>query len=171
MKHYRKQCSFIIWGTIICFIIAWIQHSAYEFLGKPQFLAFLLPVNESIWEHLKLAFYPVLIVVLCPWNNYIKSIPLKKRIVMSAISVILSQSIILFGYYGLKEGFLLEGLWVDLVLLIIGIIWGLFHGIMTENEKIGNFFYYLSIVYLIAMILLFWRFSFYPPSYPVFQAP
>lgn len=35
-------------------------HFLYKYGGKKKWMAIISPVNESIWEHLKIAFYPAL---------------------------------------------------------------------------------------------------------------
>ena len=35
-------------------------HFLYDFSGKNPFAALISPVNESVWEHLKLLFFPIL---------------------------------------------------------------------------------------------------------------
>lgn len=36
-------------------------HFLYKYGGKKPWMAVISPVNESIWEHLKIAFYPALV--------------------------------------------------------------------------------------------------------------
>lgn len=49
--------------TLLIFVAACtagtIQHFLYRPLGSPRWLAPLLPVSESPWEHYKLAFWPL----------------------------------------------------------------------------------------------------------------
>ena len=59
--------NFFIWSVFssICIVIlgsGW--HFLYVILEKSNLVAWCTPINESIWEHLKLTLYPVLIVML-----------------------------------------------------------------------------------------------------------
>lgn len=53
-------------AEIISFIIASILgvlfHFVYNWTGGNRFIGFFVPVNESVWEHLKLVFYPIALV-------------------------------------------------------------------------------------------------------------
>lgn len=59
MKSQIKKNLII--GAVFTSILGVLFHFAFEFLGENQMLAWLFPVNESTWEHLKLLFFPSLI--------------------------------------------------------------------------------------------------------------
>lgn len=48
--------------VIICLILGTLLHFTYEWSGKNLIVALFSAVNESTWEHLKLAFYPMLLM-------------------------------------------------------------------------------------------------------------
>lgn len=47
-------------GAIFVGIVGTLAHFAYKFSGNNIFVGFLTPINESIWEHTKLLFFPML---------------------------------------------------------------------------------------------------------------
>ena len=50
----------MLWGIFLSFCaLGTIQHFLFVPLGRPNALRWLLPVNESPWEHCKLAFWPL----------------------------------------------------------------------------------------------------------------
>ena len=55
-----KTKKFIILNSIFIFLIATISHFIYT-LFPNSFTSIFFPVNESIWEHMKLLFTPYLI--------------------------------------------------------------------------------------------------------------
>ena len=56
MKKYIPL--FLIWisGTLL--------HFAYEISGRNPLVSLFAPINESVWEHYKLAFFPLLVAGL-----------------------------------------------------------------------------------------------------------
>lgn len=48
-------------GVPVIFLLGSLFHFLYKYGGKKKWMAIFSPVNESIWEHLKIAFYPALI--------------------------------------------------------------------------------------------------------------
>lgn len=171
MNFKKSQWCFLIWAVAVSFLIAAILHYAYDFLGEPALLAGLMPVSESIWEHLKLVFYPICIIFLVPWCEQVKRISLKNRIIMSALATIIGEAIVAGGYYGLKNGFSIEGIVYDLILLIAGLTFGIYHGLILRRHIFPLWVLGVSSLYLIIKITLFYIFSFFPPNLPIFESP
>ena len=66
--------------TILELILGTLLHFIYEWSGNNVIIASFSAVNESVWEHLKLVFYPMLILGLIEYyfvkniaNNYIEA--------------------------------------------------------------------------------------------------
>jgi hypothetical protein len=49
-----------IWVFAAAALVGTAAHFLYEPLGRPRLLVMFLPVNESPWEHVKLAVWPLL---------------------------------------------------------------------------------------------------------------
>ena len=47
-------------SPVIIMLIGSLDHFMYELSGENVFVGLWAPVSESIWEHLKIAFYPTL---------------------------------------------------------------------------------------------------------------
>ncbi len=101
---------------ILAFVLAALfggaQHFFYDWLPIPL-VGLFAPVNESVWEHLKLLFWPFLLF----------SVPLaagepeRQRFWGAALSAELVMPPVLLGaYYLLSAGFGVQGLGVDLAL-------------------------------------------------------
>lgn len=52
---YKK---IIVIGCIVAILIGVLLHFAFDFLGRNMIVGIFTPVNESVWEHLKLIFVP-----------------------------------------------------------------------------------------------------------------
>lgn len=164
MKRVWTIFRFLVFSSIFSFLLAALFHFAYDFLGQGFLFSFFFPINESIWEHLKLAFYPTIIVWLFLSGS------LSSAISGSSYSTLTSILTVLFGYYGLKYGFGLEGLWVDLCLLFTGIFFGQCFGYLMKKKYPGkHLFFSLSHVLLWSLIFAF--FTLHPLPLPVFQPP
>ena len=62
---YKK----IIINSLIIFFISALIHSLYEYL--PTFVtSIFVPVNESIWEHMKMIFSSYMLLLLIEWLFY-----------------------------------------------------------------------------------------------------
>ena len=56
MGFKKNLLAFIVIGAL-----GSLFHFVYDWTGENKIIGFFVPVNESIWEHLKLIFYPALI--------------------------------------------------------------------------------------------------------------
>ena len=85
-------------GVFLIFILSFISHFMYEWFPNTLF-SILFPVNESIWEHMKLIVTPVLIFSLIEYILYKrKNISYNNFILSYAISMILGIIIYLMIY-------------------------------------------------------------------------
>lgn len=53
------KCCLII-GIIVVIITGTLAHFVYEWTGNNSVAGLFVPVNESVWEHMKLIFFPML---------------------------------------------------------------------------------------------------------------
>lgn len=56
--------SELLWetfGILFIFSVGTLLHFTYDALGKWKPVGLIAPVNESVWEHLKMGFWPTLI--------------------------------------------------------------------------------------------------------------
>lgn len=55
---------FLAAGGILVSLAGALSHFVYEWTGQNQLAGLFVPVNESIWEHMKLFFFPMLFTAL-----------------------------------------------------------------------------------------------------------
>ena len=51
---YRRLNIFLIIGAVFTIITGTLLHFVYEWSGESLFVGIFSPINESVWEHLKL---------------------------------------------------------------------------------------------------------------------
>lgn len=174
MKEENYNFKFVVWSSIGAFALAVLFHFLYHWIPLP-FLGVFFPVNESVWEHLKLCFYPILLVWVLPWGEIFPRWHKKGEkggwlIVAfsgAAVSVTVAGMIVLTWYYTLSAGFLVHGIWVDLLLLGIGTILGQSLGLYVTWRSFKTW-QWAAVVYLIIVAAAFGVLAFYPPKLPVF---
>ncbi len=69
------KIKYTLWGIVICTVLGTFLHFAYELSGKNIIVGIFSAINESIWEHLKLLFYPILIFSVFEYFSFAKDIP------------------------------------------------------------------------------------------------
>ena len=149
---YKK----ILINSIIIFILSVLLHSLYHYL--PCFLTSIFaPVNESIWEHMKIIFSSYMLYLL------IKKLFFKKQennlVTSFTISSIINIIIFLIIYIPVYLIFK-ENLIVTLIILFITIVISnyIMYKIQDKkiNKKINKYSIYLiPLVYIIFAILTY----------------
>ena len=148
--------------TIIEFFIGSVLHFVYDFFPY-SVVALIAPVNESIFEHLKLVLYPMLFIDIILLLRNKKTYSLTSMLV-GIITGILSVVLIYYFYhYGLG----IESLIVDIVLLFVGILLGNVMMIIVDKHH-WNMDWRINLIILVALIVLFSVWTFYPPDLPIF---
>ncbi len=52
--------KYLIKGTIFVLITGVLSHFVYQWSGNMRLIGLFFPINESVWEHMKLCFFPML---------------------------------------------------------------------------------------------------------------
>ncbi len=155
-------------GFFVIVFLGTLLHFAYDFFNNNLFIASFSAVNESVWEHLKIAVMPTfvwtiieLIVLKYRQDNLWSSLLLK---------IITIMSIITLGYYGytyiLEKHFLL----IDILLFCIAILFGQIVAFKEIKAKKININYEEISKYLVLIIfLMFVFFTFLPPKLDLFK--
>jgi len=155
--------AFVI-AAIVAAALGTGLHFLYDLLPNPL-TALIAPINESIWEHLKLLFFPVLLAGCFLSRRSGTPGPLWTGI----FTALLFMPLFLLGsYYIIESGFAYTARWLNLTLyyltVAVGFLlaWRVFH--IPAVEKYGGVLLLVVILYGSALIL----FTFAAPPLPIF---
>ena len=155
--------------SIFCLILGTLLHFTYELSGKNLFIASFSAVNESVWEHLKLVFYPMLIATIVEYffikkevNNYIEA---KTIGIFTAIAFIVVS---FFTYSGIIGTSIIV---IDIFIFIISIILGEYvaYKFMVKEDESTVLTETLAIIILAFLFLSFVIFTYLPPEVNLFR--
>ncbi len=151
-------------------ILGIIFHFLYDWTGQIRFIGFFVPVSESIWEHLKLIFYPIAIVSLAEY--YLCKVCTPDFLCIKVRSIwlgMLSTVVIFYTYVGVWGG-VIE--WLNIVVYFIAMTIAycfsckrLIHSGQIKNTPV------LCIISFVVVAILFMIFSLYPPAIGIFTVP
>ena len=167
-----KAEKWVLWGIPILFGIGGALHFAYDFLGKSPLIGAIAPVNESVWEHMKLAFWPVVLW----WSLYYfikgraRGVNGDKWFFGALVAVWVALLVIPMGYYFYTGAFGVELMWVDILLLLVALALGQVLGLHVYRRGRGVSGNAVLVVFLLLALLFVW-FTFAPPELPIFCDP
>lgn len=161
--------SYFIIGILFTSILGTLLHFAYKFSGNNFFVGLFSPTNESIWEHTKLLFFPILAYSLY-LNKRLKAQYPCINSAMSFASLLGTLLIIVLFYtYSGIIGFHVA--LIDISIFYISVA-GSFYAAYkyTLSCKMNEFNRILQISNIL-MICLFILFTLYPPDISLFISP
>lgn len=168
MKYNKKVFTIELIGIAVIVVLGFIFHELYEFTDNNFIVGLFTPVNESKWEHWKIAFLPVLITSLIEYpyikdhvNNYIFS---------KAVGI-LAFFATTFGLIELYELLFGEGeMWLHITTFVLGAIVSqiVSYYIMTKSKPSSNLDQY-GIIIIIVLLALFIIFTIKPPRTDYFR--
>lgn len=166
----NKLLALEILGAVFVIVIGAIFHFIFEWSNQWIPLGAIAPVNESVWEHLKLVFWPLV------FFSIIEYFLLKKEahnfVLSRLVAIIIAELTILITFYSYTAILGTEILLVDILSFIIGVILG--YLVSYKILKFKTAPKWSTIISLVAIVLLgiiFVVFTYLPPEIPLFQDP
>ena len=168
MKN-KKIRNFQIFSVIFTFILGILLHFLYEWTGNNKFIGSFSAINESVWEHLKLIFFPMLITTIVGFfyigkekTNYLIS----KTI--GIIVAIMFTVVFFYTYSGILGRNIAA---IDIGTFFIATILGEItsYKLIINKPKIGNNI--LALIILAILIGCFILFTYITPQIGIFKEP
>jgi len=167
----KKVLRWEIIGIFLIIGFGTTLHFWFEWTDYWRPMALIAAVNESTWEHFKMAFWPSLIFALIEYpflKKEVQNFALAKFAGLFTMPII--TMILFYGYTALTGTHML---WVDVIVFILSVIGGqvvsLFILTRTEKELPGARKFALA--GLAVMVLAFSLLSYYPRENFIFAHP
>ncbi len=148
-------------------ILGVLLHFTYEWSDQNRIVGLFSAVNESTWEHLKLLFFPLLLLTLIELFFFHEKMP--ANYLWARTLGILSGMIFIVAVFYTLLGILGKNYdWINISLYFSGVIFALF----VENDVYRNGKeekLILSSAILLLLTAAFFTFTEYPPQLGIFQ--
>ncbi len=155
--------NFEIIGTIFVFIMGVLLHFTYEWSNKNWLVGVFSPVNESVWEHLKLVFFPMVVIGVLGMFYFRKDYPSYLGAKVKGILLVMAFIVVFFytysGVIGKNIAFL------DIGSFFVGVLIGQVYAYKRIKESHTK----LSYIVLLMFMLMFGVFTFVPPHLGIFR--
>jgi hypothetical protein len=155
-------------GIVFIVVLGSLLHFVFEWSGDAIPVAPFAAVNESVWEHLKLAFWPALVYAALEYGRFGKSANNFRFAKTLGIYLMPITIVVLFYSYKSILGYGL--LIADIAIFVIAVIVGqlVSYKLLTASPlpaKLNRF----APIALVVLGILFVVFTFYPPQVPLFR--
>ena len=147
-------------NVVFLFLLSFLWHFVYDWFPNNIFALFF-PVNESIWEHMKIIYYclfmgSILEFVLCKKNNIKINNFYIEAMVKSILGVIFYLIIFVPFYLWLGESMLIS---ISLMLITYIFMEYIGYKILTGEEMNNNI---LPVIIIVLGCIMFVILTFYP---------
>lgn len=158
----------VFFQTAFIVLAGSLLHFVWEWSGESSLVALVGAVNESTWEHLKLAFWPALILSAIQWptDRWAPGI-----LPAAATRCILPSVLIVLMFYGYTALLGHHALLADLTIFVIAIAAGEWAGERLRPRVPDPILNPISAVLLLLAVVAFSTFTYYPPDIFLFRDP
>ncbi len=157
-----------IWGFAFIIIAGVFLHFAYELSDEAKLVGYFGAVNESVWEHLKLIFWPVFLFSLIEFFAYGKNVKDFFAIKMCSLFCSLMFLVVFFYTYSGILGFSLPALDIGLFFVSAFLNQYISYRLLTSSGSGDNSdsFRGFIVLMLLAVCFIIWTYS--PPMLGIF---
>jgi hypothetical protein len=154
-------------GIAVISVLGAMLHFVFDWSGQWEPLGVIAAVNESVWEHFKIGFWPALFYAIGEYpflKSYTSNFLIAKAACVYAIPVTIA--IIFYSYTAVIGQ---EILTADILIFVIAIALGQLtsYKILTSRQ-LQRWFNGLGVFLIIILAVAFGVFTFYPPHLPIF---
>lgn len=151
-------------------VLGVLLHFTYEWSGDNPIVALFSAVNESTWEHLKLLFFPMLLLMIIELLFTEKRQLPSNYLFARTIGILSGMAFIVIAFYTLTGVFAKLPDAVNIALYFLGVFLALCIENKINRGNSQNHSAFAAIV-LLALTIAFFVFTKYPPSIGLFANP
>ena len=158
----------VVVQTVFVTLLGSLLHFVWQWSGQNMLVALVGAVNESTWEHLKLAFWPAFFLGVWSWSH---DQDRPGRLPALALRCTLPSFLIIGLFYGYT--FLLgrHALVADLAIFVVAVGVGEWAGNLMLDHHPSKAVERMAALLLVLSLLAFSVFTFFPPDFFLFHEP
>lgn len=166
----RKLLAWELAGALFIIILGSMLHFTFKWSGNNQLVAIFSADNESVWEHLKLVFYPTVVFALIEFGlirRLVANFWLAKTV---GVYVMVATIPAIFYVY---TAFIGESiLAVDISSFVFAVVLGQLVSLkLLTYRRLSGRITWIALIFLIGLGVAFLVFTYMPPNQPIFQDP
>jgi hypothetical protein len=145
-----------------------LLHFLFSWTGESKWIAWFVPVNESVWEHLKLGYWSVVLFSMVEYPRL--KVYVNNYFLARFVGIILFELTILGIFYSYTlftgENIVL----VDIASYLLGgVVCQYVTYAMFRKEPVYGFLNQAALALILALGILFAVTTWYPPHHPLFE--
>jgi len=164
----RALLAWALLGIPVIFLAGSGMHFMFDLLGRWPPAGVFLAVNESVWEHCKLAFWPATIWALATYFATGEKPP--NFFIGTGLGLAIMPIGIVVLFYGYTAILGHHVLWIDILIFGVAVAIGQMTSyFVMQRSPLGTWWEAGGIGLIVLMALLYGLFTFLPPKLPLFK--
>ncbi len=163
----KQSLIFFSVGALFTLVLGTVGHFFYEWSGGNPVIGLFFPVNESVWEHMKLVLFPTAL--------YLGAASLKVRggnyALASFVALFAGAALIPLLFYSYTAVAGRSFLPADIAVFIISVVAGYALAFFAYESKPRPALNRLAVLGIIAIGVCFFTFTLCPPDCILFRDP
>lgn len=168
MKSSLSFCQFA--GFVFTSVMGTLLHFAYDLSNQNSIFALFSAINESVWEHMKLLFFPMLVFAWIESRSFVEEYEgfwcVKLIGIVSGLVLIPTMFYTYTGAFGVSKDFIN----IAIFFLAVAFTYILETRLLKQGE-VPCRFPKAAVAILLLIALAFVIFTFNPPQIPLFEEP
>lgn len=166
----KKILKYEIIGFVFTCITGTLLHFVFEWSNGNKLAALFAPVNESVWEHMKLLFFPYFAYTI--YERVMLDKDKFNVFFAKYVGIVIGMSVTV-GIYYISQALCDKDIsWVNLASFFVGVAVAYLVSCCIIKSSIGNGLPNgVSFALFVITILIFFLFTFYPPIVDLFEDP
>ena len=165
---YAPRWVHVLACTLAVTVAGSLLHFAWAWSGRSAIVALFAPINESTWEHLKMAFWPALVLALIQHRLYGRPPGL---LVATAVRCFLGPVLIVAFFYGYTYVLGDNVLIFDVTIFVLAVFIAELVGHRLLSSEFGSGVRLAAGLALLGAAISFFLFTYYPPDLFLFDDP
>lgn len=163
----NKLSRWNLTGIFVLTVLGFLLHFLFQWTGNSKIIGLIAPVNESVWEHLKLGYWAVMLFSIVEYPQINQSV--HNYFFAKTVGVLALEFTIVIIFYGYTFFSARAILLIDILSYVIGVI--LCQYVSYKVLSLQTFpwrIQSLSLAIFIGIAVLFAVTTYYPPHYRIF---
>jgi hypothetical protein len=167
--HKQISKTWLYASIALASSIGTLSHFLYDWTDEAKIIGIFVPINESVWEHLKMIYWPHLGLGIAGWFVFRKQhLRLSSWFYAVLLAILFAQYVLLSGHYLFVGITGKESVIFDIFLFLLAVICGhLLASKYYQKAKAPPLLF--TVFALLILALLFLAFTFRSPNLPLFQ--
>lgn len=160
-----------LWMIIPLFLMGSILHFVYNWTKHNKSILLIAAANESYWEHIKIAFWPIFLLYLIEFifggwsiNSFLPS----RAIALYSIPVLIISLVFIYKYFTKRNI-----PWLDIIIFFLSLFLAqIISDLILYELDSSNITNWLSGLFIVFIVIGFSAFTYKPPQEPdLFKDP